>query len=128
MNQTPCVALALLLLAAGCASGTEPSPSTGTFTDSGPDAEELREAYAEAFDEACEEVWSNSPDGNVYYAGVAYTEDECKDAKDETEADDAADVDEAAERGREAGFDAAFDLSPAGILCHGRDCWSRSDF
>jgi len=90
--------------------------------------EELREAYSQAFDDACEEVWANSPDGNLYYDDVAYTEDDCKDEKDETEADDDEDAARAQAEGREAGLDAAFELSPAGVLCYGEDCWTRDDF
>lgn len=87
-----------------------------------------REAYTDAFYEACEDVWSNSPDGNLYYAGIAYTEDDCKGELDETAADEAADENDAEDRGREAGFDAAFDLSPSGRLCYAEECWERYDF
>jgi len=75
---------------------------------------------------ACAEVWSNSEDGNLYYAGEAYTEDECSNQLDETNVDDLSDTVEAEDQGSNDGYDAAF--SDADELCHGRQCWTRSDF
>jgi len=57
---------------------------------------------------ACSEVWSNSEDGNLYYAGEAYTEDECSNQLDETNADDLSDTVEAEDQGSNDGYDAAF--------------------
>lgn len=124
--------LALAMVAAlfaGCTGGiAEPDRTRSAGTDRLTDEERLREAYTKAFYEACEEVWSNSPDGNLYYAGTAYTEDDCKEELDETEADDASDEYDAEDQGREDGFDAAFDLSPSGRLCYSDECWERYDF
>jgi hypothetical protein len=38
------------------------------------------------------------------------------------------DVDEAFDEGQSAGYDAAFELSPAGVLCWGEDCYTREEF
>lgn len=88
----------------------------------------METAYSEGFEESCSEVWSNSPDGSLYYDDVAYSEDECSSSNDPDLGGDLADEDEARYQGTNDGFDAAFDLSPAGVLCWGEDCYSRSDF
>jgi len=89
--------------------------------------EAIRERYRERFEEACEEIWSKSPDGIMYYSGEGYTVDDCTALIDETSADDALDEDEAGERGYEEGLDAAFRVSPEEKLCWGRTCWTRDN-
>lgn len=131
------IVLALAILG-GCApsgegyvlddNGEAISEEEVTFEDPQIDVERLEAAYSEGFEESCSEVWSNSPDGNLYYDGVAYTEDECAGSNDPTVGDDLGGEDEARYEGTSDGFDAAFELSPAGVLCWGEDCYTRSDF
>lgn len=123
------IAVGGLLLAAGCAPPVGRENDYYGNTGVGlADNEALRAAYSEGFEDACAEVWSNSPDGNLYYAGVAYTEDDCLSEIDEERALTATDEEEARMLGRYDGFDAAFDLSPSGVLCWGEECWTRDDF
>lgn len=155
------VAVALLLaLGAGCGpsgsaagapegteEGTDFSPPGGADepADLEAEAEEhlqlLVESYAAGFEEACADVWRNSPDGHLYYDDVAYSESDCQAGLDGDEdkvleavgaqdAEDAlasADESTATDAGAEAGYDAAFEQT-ADVLCWGEVCVTRGDF
>jgi hypothetical protein len=57
-----------------------------------------------------------------------WSEDDCADAKPLVDGTEFADADDAFSQGKSDGYDGAFDLSPAGELCYGRDCWTSSDY
>lgn len=94
----------------------------------GVDQQALEEAYAAGFEEACEDVWSNSQDGLLYYENFFYSENDCTGDLDETLGGAFADESEAYDAGQSDGYDAAFDVSWSGQLCWGDTCWSRADF
>lgn len=155
------VAVALLLaLGAGCGpsgsptgapegteEGTDFSPPGGSDeqADLEAEAEEhlqlLVEAYATGSEGACDDVWSRSPDGDLYYDGTAYTVADCQagldgdedkvleavGALDAADALASADESDAETAGAEAGYDAAFEQT-ADVLCWGEDCVTRGDF
>jgi hypothetical protein len=130
------VAAVLLLGLPACggsatsSSGTSGGSSSADVSgsDSGVSTADLESAYTDGFQQACSDVWTNTPDGNLYYDGVAYTEDDCNAAMDETQADSLTDTQTAQDQGSSDGYDAAFGLDPSGELCYGTQCWSRSDF
>lgn len=93
------------------------------------DPDDVAFAYTQAYEEACENVWSNSPDGSLYYDDFAYTVEDCTGAMPYVDGTEFADEDEAASQGESDGYDAAFDYNTTSdVLCWGEDCWSRYDF
>lgn len=152
MNQAWRAAVVLIvsatLVLAACSSSKKSTQSGGAFTQTRgnvfeancgggfpmpcePDdgsGDELDQAYIDSFEEACAEVWSNTPDGHLYYGGEAFTEDDCTADEDPSNLEAVTYTSEASDQGTSDGYDAAFELSPTGVLCWGRDCWSRSDF
>jgi hypothetical protein len=123
------LAFVALTLVGACGSDHSQDTSSGANEQSNggtAHTSALEAAYSDAFKQACSDVWSNSGDGNLYYQGDAYTEDDCSSQIDETNADGLSDVAEAQDQGKNDGYDAAFAVSDE--LCYGRECWTRSDF
>jgi hypothetical protein len=110
----------------GDSGGSSSGDSSGS--DSGVSTSDLESSYTDGFQQACSDVWSNTPDGNLYYDGTAYTEDDCNNQMDETTADSLSDTQTAEDQGTTDGYDAAFGLDPSGELCYGTQCWGREDF
>jgi len=66
------------------ASAPAPAPSASDATtevtetpSEQPDAADADEAYSDGWNAECDDLWSASPDGNLYEDGVAHAVDEC---------------------------------------------------
>jgi hypothetical protein len=120
---------------AACNDSDRPEVVGGGGTTAPPSAEQVaearqRETYRRGFTSACEQVFTRGQDGVLTDPDreETFTVDDCLDRLDETKADDVPGPAQAIGEGRKDGFDAAFELPSAGVLCRGAQCFTRADF
>lgn len=96
--------------------------------DESVDPAALRAAYANAFIQTCNSIWSISPNGVLYDPDdedqVPYTVDDCLAELVESDGEIAETVEEAHELGVEAANDTAYFFTSGDQLCNGSRCWT----